>query len=139
MSNDQQRFGSNVISVQALEKANQAKTISGDATVKVREAINSVNDILIALNNMGSIGTLISRRCVLQLSSCFRLVIRLYLFCVWPFFLVCSLPDTAALDELERKLAAAEKDFAESDLDRRLEEMRGARGAQVWKKQNLKK
>ncbi len=44
------------VSIQALEKANQAKSISADSTVKVREAIASVNEILIALNNMGSIG-----------------------------------------------------------------------------------
>jgi hypothetical protein len=41
---------------QALEKANQAKSISADSTVKVREAISSVNEILISLNNMGNIG-----------------------------------------------------------------------------------
>lgn len=41
---------------QALEKANQAKSISADSSVKVREAVASVNEILIALNNMGTIG-----------------------------------------------------------------------------------
>ena len=39
--------------------------------------------------------------------------------------------DTAALDELERKLTIAERDFIESDLERRIEEMRAARIAQV--------
>nr|CAG4643691.1 EOG090X005Q [Lepidurus arcticus] len=35
--------------------------------------------------------------------------------------------DGGSLDELERKLAAAERDLQESDLDRRLEELRSAR------------
>ena len=39
--------------------------------------------------------------------------------------------DTNALDELERKLAAAERDFAEADLERRIEELRAARISQV--------
>lgn len=39
--------------------------------------------------------------------------------------------DTAALDDLERKLTIAERDFIESDLERRIEEMRAARLAQV--------
>nr|CAG4638917.1 EOG090X005Q [Daphnia magna] len=78
---------------EALEKANQAKSISADSTVKVREAISAVNEILISLNNMGNI-------------------------------------DTAALDELERKLIIAERDFIESDIERRIEEMRTARVTQ---------
>lgn len=78
---------------EALEKANQAKTISADASVKVRDAITSVNEILTALSNMGNI-------------------------------------DTAALDDLERKLIVAERDFIESDLERRIEEMRVARVTQ---------
>lgn len=41
---------------QALEKANQAKSISADSSVKVRDAISAVNEILVALGNMGSIG-----------------------------------------------------------------------------------
>jgi hypothetical protein len=32
---------------------------------------------------------------------------------------------------LERKLAAAERDFAEADLERRIEELRAARVSQV--------
>merc|ERR1712071_637145 len=72
---------------EAMEKANQAKSISSDSSMKVRETVASANEILTVLNNMGSI-------------------------------------DTAALDELESKLAAAERDFAESDLERRIEEMR---------------
>ena len=39
--------------------------------------------------------------------------------------------DTAALDDLERKLNVAEQDFVESDLERRVEEMRAARITQV--------
>ncbi len=39
--------------------------------------------------------------------------------------------DTAALDELERKLISAERDFTESDIERRIEEMRVARVTQV--------
>lgn len=39
--------------------------------------------------------------------------------------------DTAALDDLERKLIVAERDFIESDLERRIEEMRVARVTQV--------
>lgn len=39
--------------------------------------------------------------------------------------------DTAALDELERKLIIAERDFIESDIERRIEEMRTARVTQV--------
>ena len=39
--------------------------------------------------------------------------------------------DTAALDELERKLTSAERDFTESDIERRIEEMRVARVTQV--------
>lgn len=39
--------------------------------------------------------------------------------------------DTAALDELERKLISAERDFIESDIERRIEEMRTARITQV--------
>lgn len=42
--------------------------------------------------------------------------------------------DTAALDELERKLIVAERDFIESDLERRVEEMRVARVTQVNKR-----
>jgi len=38
--------------------------------------------------------------------------------------------DTAALDDLERKLIVAERDFIESDLERRIEEMRVARVTQ---------
>lgn len=45
-----------IVLLQALEKANQAKSISADSTVKVREAISAVNEILISLNNMGNIG-----------------------------------------------------------------------------------
>lgn len=41
------------------------------------------------------------------------------------------LTDTAALDELERKLIIAERDFIESDIERRIEEMRTARVTQV--------
>jgi hypothetical protein len=48
---------------QALEKANQAKSISSESSMKVREAISAVNDILLALNNMGSIGNLIAHPC----------------------------------------------------------------------------
>lgn len=38
--------------------------------------------------------------------------------------------DTETLDSLERVLAAAERDFGEADLERRLDEMRTARLSQ---------
>lgn len=42
--------------IQALENANQAKSISSESSVKVRDAIAAVNDILLSLNNLATIG-----------------------------------------------------------------------------------
>ncbi|XP_054719317.1 laminin subunit gamma-1-like, partial [Uloborus diversus] len=82
----------------ALEQANQAKISATDASVKVKNALDTVEDILRALDGLDEI-------------------------------------DENLLDELEKRLEAAEKEHEEANFNARLGELRQSRDIQhQWMK-----
>ncbi|XP_035213490.1 laminin subunit gamma-1-like [Stegodyphus dumicola] len=95
---EEQAENDEALTKEALERANQAKTSATDASVKVKNALETVDDILRALDGLDEI-------------------------------------DETLLDELEKRLEDAEKEYKEADFNTRMGELRQARELQnQWAK-----